>query len=208
MPSSHRPRSQEGPAPSLADPGLLAAMDHPYRVHIMGVLNQRVESQGRMAKELGVKSNDLQYHINKLEKIGAIEFVREERTAGGRRVGKFYRARVRGWVEADEWKRVDPKDRPAVTAMILATCNSDIRAAYTGHTIDGDDNVIVRVPAAVDDQGWDEVVDLLNETTRGVIQIAEDSAARMRPGDVLRSIKVHIIHFESPGPADLEGNLI
>lgn len=190
------------PSPmALADPDLLAAMDHPYRVHIMGVLNQRVASPGEVAQELELKSRDLVYHFDKLEALGVIEFVREERTPGGRLIGRYYRATRRGWVEADQWKRVDPKDRPGVTAMILANCNSDIRAAMQAGTLDGDDNVLARVPAAVDDQGWKEVVDLLNETTRGVITIAERSAARMKPGDSLQPIKVHIIQFESPGPA-------
>lgn len=191
---------------ALADEDLLAAMDHPFRVHIMGVLNQRVASPGEIAQELELKARDLVYHFDKLEALGVIEFVREKRTPGGRLIGRYYRATKRGWVEADQWKRVDPRERPGVTAMILANCNNDIRAAMQAGTMDGDDNVLARVPAAVDDQGWQEVVDLLNETTRGVVGIAERSAARMKPGDTLRPIKVHIIQFESPGPtSDAKG---
>lgn len=187
----------------LADPELLAAMDHPYRVHIMGVLNQRVASQGEIAKELNIESNALSYHFRKLEGLGVIELVREERTSGGQLIGRFYRATVRGWIESDEWKNVDPKDQPAVTAMILANCNADLRAAITSGTIHGDDNVIARVPAAVDGEGWREVTDLLNEATRGIVQASERSAARMSPGDELIPIKVHILQMESPGPSEL-----
>jgi DNA-binding MarR family transcriptional regulator len=199
MHESAKPR----PALPLADPQLLAAMDHPYRVHIMGVLNQRVASQGEIAKELKVESNTLSYHFHKLEALGVIEFVREERTSGGQLIGRFYRATVRGWIESDEWKTIDPKDQPAVTAMILANCNADLQAAITAGTIHGEDNVIARVPAAVDREGWREVSDLLNEATREIVHIAERSAARMRPGDELIPIKVHILQMESPGPGEL-----
>lgn len=202
--SSKSDYERESPKPlSLTDPELLAAMDHAYRVHIMGVLNQRVASQGEIAKELGIESNALSYHFRKLESLGVIELVRVDRTPGGRLKGRFYRATVRGWLESDEWKNVDPSDQPAITAMILANCNADLRAAITAGTIHGDDNVIARVPAAVDPEGWGEVVDVLTEATRQVVHIAERSAARMRPGDELMPIKVHIIHFESPGPGEL-----
>lgn len=190
------------PPLELADTRLVAAMDHPYRVHIMGVLSQRVASPAEIAKELGVETNALMHHFRKLLDLGVIELVRVAETEGGRLLGHYYRAIARGWVEADEWKRVSPADQPAITAMILANCNADLRAAVAAGTIHGDENVIARVPVAVDTTGEKELVDLLNETTREVLHIAERSAARMgSPNSELKAVKVHIIHFESPSPA-------
>jgi DNA-binding transcriptional ArsR family regulator len=187
--------------PELTDAELIAAIDHPYRAHILAVTSQRVASQAEMAKDLGVKSNVLGHHIRKLEGLGLIELVREEFTKGGQRKGRWYRGVGKSWVEADQWKEVPPEQQPAVTAQILANCNADLRAAVVAGTVHGEDNVIARAPVAVDNQGWGELVTLLNQTTREVMNIAARSAARLKPGESLTPAKVHIIHFKSPGPS-------
>jgi DNA-binding transcriptional ArsR family regulator len=197
---TQRTKSEQTPA-ALVDMELIAAIDHPYRAHILAVTTQRVASQAEMARDLGVKSNVLSHHIRKLESLGLIELAREEFTKGGKRIGRWYRGVGKSWVEADQWKEVPPEQQPAVTAQILANCNADLRAAILAGTVHGDDNVIARAPVAVDRQGWEELVTLLNQTTREVMNIAARSDARLKPGETLTPAKVHIIHFESPGPS-------
>jgi DNA-binding transcriptional ArsR family regulator len=201
MPEDSQRMRSEQPPPDLTDAELIAAIDHPYRAHILAVTSQRVASQAEMSKDLKVKSNVLSHHLSKLEGLGLIELVKEEFTKGGKRKGRWYRAIGKSWVEADQWKQVSPEQQPAVTAQILANCNADLRAAVLAGTIHGDDNVIARAPVAVDKEGWTELVGLLNETTREVMNIAARSAARLKPGENLTPAKVHIIHFASPGPS-------
>ncbi|HEX5930047.1 MAG TPA: hypothetical protein VFY48_11725 [Solirubrobacterales bacterium] len=174
----------------------------------MGVLNQRVARPAEIAMELGVETNCLMYHVRKLVELGLIELVKVEKTDGGRILGHYYRATARPWVEAEEWKQIDPKDQVAVTAMILANCNADMRSAVSAGTIHGEDNVIARIPIAVDSAGDKELVDLLNETTHKVLDIAERSAARAGTDTgELTPFKVHLLHFESPGPRPLNAGI-
>jgi DNA-binding transcriptional ArsR family regulator len=202
VPTGQREQEPKLSTPILADENLVAAMDHPTRVHIMGVLHQRVASPAEMAKELGRDTNYLAYHVRKLTDLGLIELVKVEKTSGGRITGRYYRAAARGWIDAEDWKRVSPENQTAITATILAACNADLRAAVTAGTIHGDDNVIARIPVAVDRSGYKELVDLLNETTERVVNIQEHSAARMRRDDETLLVKVHIVQFESPDPVD------
>lgn len=184
----------------LADPRLVAAIDHPWRAHVLAITNQRVASQAEMAADLRIKSRQLSYHIEKLLDLGLIELVKEEKTPGGRRLGRWFRAIGRSWAEADQWKTISKKNQTAVTSKILSNCNLDLQAAIAAGTIHGDDNVIARIPLAVDGPGWKELCALLNDTTKQAVEIAERSAARMKPGGELTPAKVHIIQFESPGP--------
>jgi DNA-binding transcriptional ArsR family regulator len=198
-----RPREQEPRTPPhLADEGLVAAMDHPTRVHIMGVLSQRVASPAEIARELGRDTNYLAYHFRKLTELGVIELVKVEKTPGGRIKGRYYRAAARSWLDAEGWQRVPAQSQTAVTATILAACNADLRDAITSGTIHGDDNVIARIPLLVDRAGYEELVDLLNETTQRVVGIQERSAGRMRRDDESLLVKVHIVQFESPDPSE------
>ncbi|HEY6729647.1 MAG TPA: winged helix-turn-helix domain-containing protein [Solirubrobacterales bacterium] len=188
--------------PVLADENLVAAMDHPARAHIMGVLSHRVASPAEIARELSCDTNYLAYHIRRLKELGLIELARVERTPGGRITGRYYRATARSWIDAENWKKVPLENQHAVTATVLATCNADLRAAVTAGTIHGEDNVIARIPLAVDRKGYDELVELLNETTERVVNVQERSAARMRRDDETLLVKVHIVQFESPDPVD------
>jgi DNA-binding transcriptional ArsR family regulator len=184
----------------LTDEALIAAMDHPTRVHIMSVLAKRVASPTEIAKELGRDLNYLSYHVRRLKELGLIELVRIERTPGGRVTGRFYRATTRTWIDSERWQRMPEETHSGITGTLLDTCNADLRAAITAGTIHGDDNVIARIPLTVDRPGYEEVVELLDETIQRVLAIQDRAAARMKDDDDPLLAKVHIVHFESPAP--------
>lgn len=189
-----------GTPKQLTDEALIAAMNHPARIHIMSVLAERVASPAEVAREINRDTNYLAYHFRRLKELELIELVRVERTAGGRVTGRFYRATARSWLEPEDWRRIPEETHGTITSTLLDACNTDLRAAITAGTIHEDDNVIARVPLVVDRAGYEEVVDLLGETVRRLLAIPARASARMAEDEDPLHLKVHIVHFESPSP--------
>jgi DNA-binding transcriptional ArsR family regulator len=189
-------------APMLTNQQLITAMSHPTRVHATAVLNERVACASEIGKEIGRSAKHVSYHLHKLEELGVIELVREDSTAGGRAMGKYYRGLVRLWYDAESWKLVDPTHQPGVTSTILALCSADLAAAFTSGTINQPDSHISRTPMVLDRTGYRELVDYLGEVLPNILEIQLRAANRMRKDDETVLTKVHIIQFESPDPED------
>jgi DNA-binding transcriptional ArsR family regulator len=184
--------------PMLTNQQLVTAMRHPTRSHAVTVLNERVACAAEIGREIGKPARHVAYHLQQLEKLGVIELVRVESTAGGRTTGKYYRALVRSWYDPESWRQIESKHQPGITADILASCNADLAIAVQSGTIHRVDNHISRTPLLLDPIGYRELVDRLDRLLPEVIEIQQRSAARMTRGDETVLAKVHIIQFLSP----------
>lgn len=182
----------------LANPQLVAAMGHPTRAHAVTVLNERVACAAEIGREIGKPARHVSYHLKQLEKLGVIELVGVEETAGGRTTGRFYRAIVRSWYDPESWKLVDRRQQSGITADILMACNGDMTAAVTSGTIHFPDNHISRTPLTLDHDGYRELVDLLDELLPEVIEVQQRAASRMTREAETILAKVHIIQFPCP----------
>ncbi len=184
----------------LTNQQLVAAMAHPTRAHAVTVLNERVACAAEIGRELGKPARHVSYHLKQLEKLGVVELVKVEQTAGGRTTGKYYRALVRSWYDPESWKQVDRKHQAGITADILAACNADMVAAVKSGTIHRTDNHISRTPLLLEAGGYRELVDRLDALLPEVIEIQQQSAAQMTREDETVLAKVHLIQFQSPDP--------
>lgn len=182
----------------LANPQLVAAMGHPTRAHAVTVLSQRVACAAEIGRSLGKPARHVSYHLKQLEKLGVIELVKVEETAGGRTTGRFYRALVRSWYDPASWKQVGRKHQSGITANILAACNGDMTAVVTSGTIHLPDSHISRTPLTLDGQGYRELVDRLDELLPEVIAAQQRAASRMTRESETVLAKVHIIQFPCP----------
>jgi DNA-binding transcriptional ArsR family regulator len=186
--------------PHLTNPQLVSALAHATRVHALTVLNERAASPKELAAELDRDINHVSYHLEKLEELGCIELVEAKKRHGGRVEEHFYRATVRPWFDREAWKQVDPQDQPGVTSSILANINEDIAVAIRAGTLNGKDNHISRTPLVLDPESYGELIELLNSTLGGVMEIQERATNRLEAGDESILTKVHLIQFESPEP--------
>jgi DNA-binding transcriptional ArsR family regulator len=190
------------PPPTLTNQQLIAAMEHPTRVHAVTVLNERTACASEIGRELGQPPKHVSYHLGKLEGLGVIEYVGEREVPGSKRKARYFRALVRPWFDTESWKQVEPENQPKVTANILALCNADISAAVVSGTIHGQDNHISRIPMILNREGYETLVKRLDEVTEELVAMQQQNAASMKPGDETVLTKVHIIQFESPNPED------
>jgi DNA-binding transcriptional ArsR family regulator len=190
--------------PDFVNPRLAAAMSHPTRIHTMCVLIERKATPRQVATEIGEPLNNVTYHINQLRKLGCIELVETATAAGGRVIEHFYRASQRAYFDDDSWEELNYKEKNSVVNTIMRLMSEDIaRAMRTGTFYSRDDIHISRSPMALDEEGWREVADLLNETTKGMIEIegrVADRCSGAEPPPI--HAKVEILQFPSPPPGE------
>lgn len=194
------PASDRVQPPMLTNQQLVSAMGHPTRAHAVTVLNEKVASAADIAREISETPGHVSYHLRVLERLGVIELVKVAKTAGGRALGKYYRAVARSWFDPESWKQVDPAHQAGITSGILSSCNRDMVAAVKSGTIYHSDNHISRTPLTLDEVGYRELVDRLDALLPEVIEAQQRSAARLGRADETIPVKVHIIQVKSPDP--------
>ena len=187
--------------PDLREEDMLAALEHPTRVHALMVLNEQAACAAEIGRELGRQSDHVSYHLKKLRKLGLIELVEVAETSGGRKTGTFYRALIRPWFDLETWKRIDPRRQAVITATMLALCDADIGEAVRSGTINEPDSHISRTPVIVDRESYRDLVLLLDGLISEALLIQERSKLRLQEGAERVATKLHLFQFESPDPA-------
>jgi hypothetical protein len=189
-------------AAGVVDRRLAKALSHPLRAHVLTILNERVASPNQIAGELEEPLGNVSYHVKTLAEMGCIELVRTEPRRGA--IEHFYRAVTRPFFSTKDWKRLPLSGRQAISDATLQMIWEDTSDALTAGTFDRrDDRHLSRSPLVLDDKGWEQVNDLLDETIERVMQIETESAKRLAgDGDSGFNTKMVLMHFESSGSAE------
>lgn len=183
--------------PTLVSQVLASASAHPTRLRTLMILTEREATPREVAEEIGEPLNNVAYHIKVLKRLGCIELVRVNQTQGGRVAEHVYRGTERPyWTESDLGELSDA-DKLNVIVGIMRHISDDIAMAMTAGTFyEHDDNHLSRTPLVVDEEGWDEVTELLDDTLEQLLAIQERVTDREAAETKLT--KVAIIQFESP----------
>jgi DNA-binding transcriptional ArsR family regulator len=165
------------------DQRLVKALAHPLRVEILTILNERMASPNELSKELEEGLSQVSYHVKVLKDFECIEMVKTEPRRGA--VEHYYRATSRAFLTDSDWQSLPESVKPGVSASSIQMIIDDVVGALTGGTFDArDDRHLSWTPGVVDEQGWEEAVDLANETLDRVLTIQAGSAKRLaKSGD-------------------------
>jgi DNA-binding transcriptional ArsR family regulator len=203
-PESAPSTSEPTPRVDFVSPQLAAALAHPTRVSVMGVLIEGPASPRQMAEAIDEPLNNVTYHVKQLRNLGCIELDRVEPRAGGRVLERFYRATQRGYFDDDAWSVLSNQERSGVIWSILRLMSKDISTAMTAGTFFGENYDVhtMRSPMAVDREGWDEITALLKEATKGLFEVEKRVEQRRAERGVEPDIhaKVQMMQFRSPSP--------
>jgi DNA-binding transcriptional ArsR family regulator len=182
------------------DQRLVKALAHPLRVEILTILNERMASPNELSKELEEGLSQVSYHVKVLKDFECIEMVKTEPRRGA--VEHYYRATERAFLTDRDWKALPDSVKPGVSSSAIQMILDDVIGALSGGTFDSrDDRHISWTPGVVDEQGWDETVDLVNETLEKVIDIHAASAKRMaKSGEVGIPATAVLMNFEGVSP--------
>jgi DNA-binding transcriptional ArsR family regulator len=184
---------------SAVDSRLAKALAHPLRVQLLAALNQGVASPNELAKKLGEPLTNVSYHVRMLHDLGCIELVDTEPRRGA--LEHYYRAVMRPFFGDREWKKLPQNARNSISDAVLQLIWDDAAAAIKDGSFDErDDRHLSRTVLAVDEQGWDELQDVLAETLDRAMQIQADSASRASKADG-ETFCANMVIFTHPTPS-------
>ncbi len=164
------------------DQRLVKALAHPLRVQILMILNERMASPNELSKELEEGLSQVSYHVKVLKDFECIEMVKTEPRRGA--VEHYYRATERAYLADRDWEHLPDSIKPGVTASVFESIIQDVVGAIEGGTFNARDDVHMSwTPGVVDEKGWSESADLLNETLAKLIDIQAASAKRLAKSD-------------------------
>lgn len=184
---------------SAVDSRLAKALAHPLRVQLLAALNEGVASPNELAKKLDEPLTNVSYHVRMLHDLGTIELVETEPRRGA--LEHYYRAIVRPFFADREWKRLPRNARGSISDAVLQLVWEDAAEAIKSGIFDERENRhLSRTVLAMDDEGWDELNELLVELIDRAMQIQADSAARASKDDG-ETFSVNLVMMTHPTPS-------
>lgn len=191
--------SESGKLKTFFDRGLIKALGHPVREHILAVLNERIASGREIGEELGADVSSFYHHIEELEKLGCIERVESRPRRGA--MEHFFRARKTLFFDDEAWEEMPESIKADFAASSLKFLLDDAMRALEAGTLNArDDRHVSWTPVALDARGWKEVVELLSQALARLGTIQEAAALRLAQGAASQmSASVGLLAFETPG---------
>ncbi len=169
---------KKGKKETGVDQKLVKALAHALRVEILTILNERMASPNELSKELDEGLSQVSYHVKVLKDFECIEMVKTEPRRGA--VEHYYRATARAFLSDKDWKALPDSVKPGMSASFIKMLIDDVVGALQGGTFDArDDRHVSWTPGVVDEQGWTELTELLEETLKKIVAIQTKAAARL-----------------------------
>ena len=174
------------------------ALAHPLRVQLLSALNEGVASPNELAKKLNEPLTNVSYHVRMLHDLGCIELVDTEPRRGA--LEHYYRAIMRPFFGDRDWKRLPKNARGSISDAVLQLVWDDAADAIkTGQFDERENRHLSRSVLCVDQQGWDELNDLLVETLDRAMGIQADSASRAAKSETDR-FSANLVMLTHPTP--------
>jgi DNA-binding transcriptional ArsR family regulator len=181
----------------ITDPRIAKAYAHPLRIHILGMLDDRVASPSEIATELEAPLTHVSYHVRQLASLGLIKLVRTTPRRGA--VEHHYTAQIRPTITDDAWgKTPDIVKKNLVTGWV-DQLGAHVRAGAAEGGFDREDSHHTRTPMTLDDKGWQQVARELTKTLQRIDKIASEAGARVKknPDSGFRATAAMML-FEGP----------
>lgn len=181
----------------IIDPDLVSALSHPLRLHVLDVLSESVASPSDLAREAGLGVNYVAYHVKELEKLGYVELVKTEPRRGT--VEHYYRASQRFLIDDREWELLPKPIKKGLVAGLFQIVIDDVREALEAGTFDERNGHISNARLQVDEQGWEELTEMLDDVLKRVLALQAECAERLAEGDEPGiPVAVALAGFETP----------
>jgi DNA-binding transcriptional ArsR family regulator len=185
-------------SPKLIDPKVLKAQSHPIRAHILNILGEGPSSPARMQRRMdGVHLNLVCHHIKVLREADLIELI-DVKMHGGRKEHIYRAVQPIQLFDIEEWLAVDEKYRQPLVTTILEQISEDTgRSLAEGKFNLFPDAHVSRSPIELDDEGWREVLGVLETALEGVLDAHARSGERTRRSGERRT-PVRVVMMQYP----------
>ena len=187
------------------DERLAKALSHPLRQRILQRLNEAgVRSPNELSQELGDPLGNVSYHVRILRELDCVELVRTEQRRGA--LEHYYRPTAEPWLDDEQWARLPAAFRRKTLGRALSEVFAGASEASREPSFDHPQTTVSRLELELDDRGWDEVVELLDDTLKAALRIQAESRTRHgeRNADGAAPIRTElgVLHFRRGSAAD------
>ena len=182
----------------ITDPRIAKAYAHPLRIHILGMLDDRIASPSEIAGELGAPLTHVSYHVRQLAGLGLIKLVKTTPRRGA--VEHHYTARIRPKITDDTWAEVPEIVKKNVVTGWLQQTGAHVSSAAAEGGFDRDEMHISRSALTLDERGWKEIAKELAETLERIERIGEESAERVGADPHAESWRSTVVMMLFEGP--------
>jgi DNA-binding transcriptional ArsR family regulator len=168
------------PISDVDDPRLVRALSHPLRIRIMGVLEQRTATPKELSQTLGVRLENIAYHVRALRDFGLIELERSEQVRGA--IAHFYRARARPRITARAWEQLPDISKRAMIGAALEQIGAIVSAAAEQGQFGRPESHVSRRPLVLDEDGFKEASGVISKALDELSAIERRSERRIKKG--------------------------
>jgi DNA-binding transcriptional ArsR family regulator len=184
----------------ITDPRIAKAYAYPLRIHILGMLDDRVASPSEIASELSAPLTHVSYHVRQLASLGLIKLVRTTPRRGA--VEHHYTAQIRPKITDDAWSRTPEIVKKNLVSGWVDQVGAHVGSAVTEGGFDRDNAHMSRTASMLDEKGWTAIARELERTLEKIEKIGAESAQRIKkdPDSGFRATTV-LMHFEGPSTA-------
>lgn len=178
-----------------ADESLVKALSHPLRWQILRMINEGTSTPAGIARRLGIRTENVSYHVRVLNELGVIELVKTTPVRGA--LEHHYRATQRAFMSDAEAAAMPREVRRDAMLTVLRTVIEDlIRIGASDQPHDRTDIHFSQVALRLDEEGYTEVADVMAGALDRILEIQAESLARMA-GDETEEVRteVTLLHF-------------
>jgi DNA-binding transcriptional ArsR family regulator len=164
--------------PKSVDELVVFVVRHPIRVDALQILNEQEASAAEIARIIGEDMKKVGNHVKALAEHGCIELVRTQKKRGAEE--HFYRASLRPYIGDAEWAQLSPEARHQISALMFQAIVAEALAAFrTGKFDSRLDRHVSWQPLKLDEQGWGELMEELNESLKRIEAIRVTAEERL-----------------------------
>jgi DNA-binding transcriptional ArsR family regulator len=179
------------------DARILRALGHPVRQEVLTVLGEAPSSAATLSEALQLPLATVREHLTELLSSDAVEAVDDAETAADDR---RYRATIRPFLDDAHWRQLSGEQRAALFQLTLRDISRRIEEASAAGGFGHPQTHVSLTRLELDEQGWQEITDLLAGVVEEALQIEAESAgrrARDEPGEFVGT-NLAVLHFGRP----------
>ena len=185
----------------ITDPRIAKAYAHPLRIHILGLLDDRIASPSEISTELSAPLTHVSYHVRQLAGLGLIRLVRTTPRRGA--VEHHYTANIRPKVTDDAWGQIPEVVKKNLVAGWVQQTGAHVADAVKEGGFDRDNAHMSRSAFDLDEKGFNAIAKELNKTLERIERIGAEAKTRLEKNGDTPSFRATaaLMLFEGPSQA-------
>ena len=185
------------PADNNPDPRILRALGDPVRQELLTALSEAPASAVELSDALELPVGTVRDHLAALVENDAAEVVDDPEIADDRR---RYRAMIRPFLDDAHWRLLSADQRRALFGLTLRDISRRVGDAVAGDGFGHPQTHVSLTRLELDEQGWQEMTDLLAGVLEEAMEIEAECAGRRGRGETGEMVGTNlaVMHFGRP----------